>query len=289
MQKTTILLIITLTTTTITSAATGDIPAWDYNNAGRDWSHSSNVCNGKRQSPIDINLNPTVNCSTRGITVEFTDDDIKTKIDPDHAMKVSGEFATLWLRQGDDTLEYKALQFHMHTPSEHTINGKYYDAEVHIVFEIVSDDKDKTDNTLTVLGFLFDHVTEEENTFFKDWNLSGNMDKEFNMNLDSIKDYVKSETIDEYYNYLGSLTTPKCNEIVNWFVFKNALNISLEQKNLLHSYYKENTNHAGSNGNNREVQDLNGREITSGSLSKCSFVGIYWFSSLFAMIFITLF
>jgi carbonic anhydrase len=32
-----------------------------------------------------------------------------------------------------ETKLFKLLQFHFHSPSEHTINGRYYDSELHIV------------------------------------------------------------------------------------------------------------------------------------------------------------
>lgn len=56
-----------------------------------------------------------------------------------------------------------------------------------------------------------------------------------------------------YFNYKGSLTTPPCNEVVNWYLLKNPLEASKEQldhiSNILHN-------------NNRPVQNLNGRIIS---------------------------
>ncbi|HIP26877.1 MAG TPA: carbonic anhydrase family protein, partial [Flavobacteriaceae bacterium] len=55
-----------------------------------------------------------------------------------------------------------------------------------------------------------------------------------------------------YYYYSGSLTTPPCTEIVNWYVLKTPLEASKEQiekfSNILHKNY-------------RPIQALNGREI----------------------------
>jgi carbonic anhydrase len=45
---------------------------------------------------------------------------------------------------------FKPLQFHIHAPSEHTINGKNYDLEVHIVH--ANSDK----SMLSVIGIMFD-------------------------------------------------------------------------------------------------------------------------------------
>lgn len=35
--------------------------------------------------------------------------------------------------EDDSESKFKAAQFHFHSPSEHTVNGKHYDAEMHIV------------------------------------------------------------------------------------------------------------------------------------------------------------
>jgi carbonic anhydrase len=37
------------------------------------------------------------------------------------------------LEYGSNTDKFKAVQFHYHTPSEHTINGEHKDLEIHIV------------------------------------------------------------------------------------------------------------------------------------------------------------
>lgn len=265
-----------LTTLYITAQTLTNTTPFTYDSSGTDWPSPTNFCNGKHQSPIDLPSPPSHTC-TRPITVNFLSAKVKTKIDEKHAMKTTGEFATLLLKnpKSGETLEYKSLQFHLHTPSEHTIEGKHFDVEVHLVMEVVSEDKSKTEHGLTVLGFLFDHGSEEENSFFKEWDISRNLEREFEMNLEALGEYVESGKIDEYFSYLGSLTTPGCNEIVNWFVFRDVLNISLEQKKLLLGYYQENSSFSGSNGNNRKVQELNGREVVMGSLSRCSFVAVF--------------
>ena len=52
----------------------------------------------------------------------------------DYTIKVGIKNGTLafidkWL----EVNQYKLLQFHIHSPSEHTFNGKGYDAELHLV------------------------------------------------------------------------------------------------------------------------------------------------------------
>merc|ERR1712046_204593 len=46
-------------------------------------------------------------------------------------MGVEGKFGTMFLHNG----KYQVLQFHFHFPSEHTIKGKPFAGELHIVFQ----------------------------------------------------------------------------------------------------------------------------------------------------------
>ena len=256
---------------------------WNYSDQTENWVDKTNSCDGKRQSPIDIKKVLPVNCNT-SITLEFMEKPVKTSIDVNHAFRTSGEFAKLLLTspklekenlliktengENKKELEYKALQFHIHAPSEHTINGKHYDAELHIVFKVTDKHSDQTEDKYTVLGFFFNQ-SEYESKFFKNWDIKNNLNKEFDLSLiDFSDDFNKG--LDEYYYYKGSFTTPKCDEIVNWFVFRNPIDMSLEQKTFIDSYFKDNESFANFSGNNRKTQDLNGRVVGTGSIKQCS-------------------
>ena len=57
--------------------------------------------------------------------------------------------------------DYKSLQLHFHAPSEHTVGGKQYALEMHIVMVNQSPKSaQKNDRSHGFLGFLF----EEDNT-----------------------------------------------------------------------------------------------------------------------------
>lgn len=56
----------------------------------------------------------------------------------------------------------------------------------------------------------------------------------------------------DYFHYLGSLTTPSLTENVEWYVRSTPIEASAEQ-------IKEFTDHVSHN--NREVQDLDGRTV----------------------------
>lgn len=124
-------------------------------------------------------------------------------------------------------LEFKAAQFHFHSASEHTINGKHYDFEMHTVHS--PDEAKGGDVTIiaSAVGLIFDRedfdpsVTTEEraiiDAFFDSMNF-GNLPP-----FDEAKDHVLGTNVDipygdlmninKFHNrwvYTGSLTTPPC-------------------------------------------------------------------------------
>ncbi|RHZ85613.1 hypothetical protein Glove_63g112 [Diversispora epigaea] len=184
---------------------------------------SSEICEcGKNQSPIDLtsedikNLAPPpypnftditdVEALNNGHTVECCSDDM-SKIN----IKIEGKLYTL-------------AQFHFHTPSEHRINGKYFDVEQHLVFE-------NEDGINAVVSVLYDLSTK--NSTFLDPIIS-NLPKICNetKKLDKVEllSLVHDlNSLSQTYSYSGSLTTPPCTEGVTWFVNVKPLNIGMQQ------------------------------------------------------------
>jgi len=85
-----------------------------------------------------------------------------------------------------------------------------------------------------------------------------------------------------FFNYNGSLTTPPCTQIVNWFVVSQVIHIPPSQLVAFNNLWKNNPNFAGGRGNNRDLQELNGRTVlTQGSLQSCA--GTNYVGSAFAL------
>lgn len=110
-----------------------------YWNQGRDWAEiypGAELCrSGKEQSPIDLKFDENMVSDKMEINGYGYVDFVSTKQDialPCFEVPVEeGEFI-LNLYDGKKQL-FKPILFDIRIPSEHTVNGKHYDAEIHIL------------------------------------------------------------------------------------------------------------------------------------------------------------
>ncbi|MGG8497298.1 carbonic anhydrase [Tenacibaculum sp. TC6] len=146
--------------------------------------------------------------------------------------------------------KYELKQFHFHTESEHTVNGKHYPMEVHFVH------KDVNSSNLAVVGVFF--VEGRENKVLAQFmntiptHAGDTYDSNYIYNAKEFFRYSDEDTFEEYYTYGGSLTTPPCSEIVTWYVLKEPLQASASQIENIRNAEHE---------NNRPTQPLNGRVV----------------------------
>lgn len=133
--------------------------------------------------------------------------------------------------------EYRLLQFHVHTPSEHvTISGERgssnYPGEIHLVHAALDEDGDLDSSRLAVLGVFVDVAPTAPipavDAFFarmaRDYaGAATRAGAPIELELDSLVRAGQS-----FWRYQGSLTTPPCSEIVEWAVLREPLIISLD-------------------------------------------------------------
>lgn len=72
----------------------------------------------------------------------------------------------LALKFNSSGTKFEALQVHFHSPSEHTLNGKHYDLEMHIFHRMVnngsvSGDKNDVDSGVIALMFSVEDFNKE--------------------------------------------------------------------------------------------------------------------------------
>ncbi|KAL1554653.1 carbonic anhydrase [Salvia divinorum] len=145
---------------------------------------------------------------------------------------------------------YNLLQCHWHMPSEHIINGRRFNLELHMVHK-------SSQGKFVVIAILYD---------------LGRSDPFLDKILANISQFTKSdEKIDlgvvnpwdikfeskSYYTYLGSLTAPPCTEGVQWTLLDKVRTTSKEQIAKLREVV-----HDGFENNARPSQALNNRIIS---------------------------
>ncbi|XP_036391385.1 carbonic anhydrase 12 isoform X1 [Megalops cyprinoides] len=207
------------------------------------WSKHYPYCGGTFQSPIDfetelLRYDPTLE------PIEVRNYNLSTH--EQLTLSNNGHSVQLSLppRMHISSLphHYSAAQLHLHwgSPSqpegsEHTINGKRFTAEMHVVhfnsdkYPNVSMAVDKSDG-LAVLGILIE-IGEFHPTFnqlLKYLNGIKYKDQRIQVPAFNIRDLLPAR-LDEYYRYDGSLTTPPCYPSVLWTVFRNPISISQKQ------------------------------------------------------------
>ena len=178
---------------------------------------------------------------------------------------------------------YVLQQFHFHwgesegKGSEHRIDGKQYEAELHIVHSKEgATAKTEADAYSVIAVFCKVDYAAERDSHDHDsptedrsvWEL---LDIPQHMEMGKSIDVTRIRYSDllpknlDYYYYEGSFTTPPCSEIIQWFVLKEEVKIPASFLDKLRKIRTDGGERVLS-FNFRDVQPLNGREVLANSL-----------------------
>ncbi|ESQ80477.1 carbonic anhydrase [Asticcacaulis sp. YBE204] len=214
----------------------GDDGPSHWNQLGGD---NTTCASGHRQSPI--NLSGMAGAKTVNMTLDYTSSAAKIQ-NLGHVVQVSPTDGGGVIM---DNVRYKLIQFHFHTPSEHTIDGHRAAIEAHFVHK-----NDKGE--LLVIGVLSD-VGVADPMLAPIWTYLPTDPGPAAVIPDVLinaRDLMPAT--EEFYAYSGSLTTPPCSENVTWLVYASPLSISAEQVDA----YQRLTG-----PNARPIQTAQGRDI----------------------------
>jgi len=173
---------------------------------------------GLNQSPI--NIVDTFDTDLPALELDYTTSTVDL-VNNGHTAQVSVQPGN-YLRVGGEVFEL--IQFHLHTPSEHQINGRSFLMETHYVHR-------NEKGELAVLALLGDEGPRSE---VLGW-FGGEIPQEVGKPIayrQSLTDLPVMRVDKSYYRYNGSLTTPPCSEGVRWYVLKQSSPVSLEQQAL---------------------------------------------------------
>lgn len=210
--------------------------------------------NGKSQSPVDIlRQNVVVTKILKPLDREYT---------PANATLVNN-LVNVGLRYGENAGEmisdgkvYKLKQMHWHTPSEHTINGVQYPAELHLV-HLADDGNYSVVGLLYRLGKADPLIAKIQDKLHKlAVHVSGYSEQLTQIPVGTFKLKELQKNTRSYFRYRGSFTTPPCTEIVNWHILGKVRSMSMEQLEALRAPLVSSCKH-----NARPVQPLYGRQI----------------------------
>ncbi len=121
-----------------------------------------------------------------------------------------------------EEITYNLLQFHFHTPGEHTINGKSYQMEMHLVHQ--------TENgTLGVIGIMIEEgeANVEAEKIWQFLPLQKTNVITYKDVVVNTKNFLPKDL--SYYRLMGSLTTPPYTEGVDWYIFNKSITFSKQQ------------------------------------------------------------
>jgi peroxidase len=263
------------------SAPTTETTEWSYKTKS-SWSYHFPICGKNSQSPINI------------VTTGFNVDTYETKhVYAIYNTPLTYEFSVNTHNVGFKSLAspillpsvtiknikyvFKSAHFHWGTTdakgSEHTVDGTQLPLEMHMVHV-------GPNGELAVLGFLFEIGTSINQDLAKIIEGIAISDKNTKIqNSLKLQDVMLSGSAEtdlsklEYYNYLGSLTTPPCTENVQWTVYKHKIRIGSTQ---IAEFRKLVTGGLVEEDNFRVPQLLNGRSISHFNSDTVKSKGAAW-------------
>ncbi|XP_059472411.1 carbonic anhydrase 1 [Neocloeon triangulifer] len=221
---------------------------WGYSptNGPEVWARLFPQAGGARQSPVDICTaiaSSDSDLEVRKLTAVYESQSGLRILNTGHGWKVEAPQTESVLEGGplgDDI--YRLEQFHCHwgettdEGSEHTVDGKAFAGELHLVhwnttkYQSFAEAAQHPDG-LAVLGVFFEVGNESNSEMEK---IAASLAEiKFKGQFTEVTDVIDPAKLLPdglgYWTYLGSLTTPPCNECVTWIVFKQPITVTEQQ------------------------------------------------------------
>lgn len=211
---------------------------------------------GQTQSPIDIPAASLTTTDLTNVDFQYQTTDVKStnlgysiygfdiQTDPNNQSQTATNQIVV------NGIASELEQIHLHTPSDHRIDGKLYDGSMHFVHKdannvytfvaVLLQVGERNPNIATLIDHLPDSVLLETVPTF---------------NFD-ITTLLPVESERASYRYTGSYTVPPCTENVKWIIMQTPLELSQDQLEVFQTLF---------DGNTRPTQPINNRIIEADS------------------------
>lgn len=232
------------------AAAEGDAK-WGYScaeGAPFVWGRSFPGCDGDAQSPIDVSTTGAVRKPLPPPEPAYGPTDLEV-VNNGHTVEAEVPPDAARLRVGERT--YRLVQFHWHTPSEHWLDGNRFPMELHMVHA--------DENGRLVLGALVEEGRANAE-LEKIWSVlprepGGHAEVHGFDVAKLLPGSLRS------YRYPGSLTTPGCDQGIQWVLLAEPVEMSAAQIAAFQELFLGNDRFPV--GNARPLQPRNGREVAT--------------------------
>lgn len=251
-------------------------------------------CGGRRQSPININTNTLVNNDSL-IALRFSNWNEMVSgnwSNTGHSLKFTPSpydpVATTTTHLG----QYQLAQFHFHwganasTGAENLVDSFQYSGELHFVHFLPGGTQTSGSYYTVVAVLLRSDPNMTPSGIWETLNVDPPPDIDMEEELSGVVYQSMLPNDRNYYHFEGSLTTPLCDETVQWYVLNTPVSVPAR---FFETLRKTRT----SNGsilleNYRNVQELNGRSVYLYSSTASIFptIVLMIFSVLVAMAFL---
>jgi carbonic anhydrase len=254
--------------------AAAQAPNWTYNPNSRDapqfWGSlapqyatcgSANLLGqnftqvGLNQTPIDIVSAKAIPGVLPRLSFHYKHTALNVE-NTGHVIQVVYQSGS-YLQWGKDvTNTYNLVQFHFHAPSEHTVDGKSFDGELHLNHTNLLGEQ-------VIVAVFLQQDSKASAGVYDDIlakapsSVSVNSGGTLTVNA---SDLLPKDT-QAFYAYNGSGSTPPCAEGVRRIVFTQAVNVTPNVIKQLHSLAGGFVENAGYPNNNRPITPANGRSV----------------------------
>ncbi|KAF8039855.1 hypothetical protein BT93_B2156 [Corymbia citriodora subsp. variegata] len=211
----------------------------------REWG----ICrNGSMQSPIDLSserVQVVAHLGRLKRCYKASNATLKNR-GHDIMLRWEGDAGSIYV----NGTQYLLQQCHWHSPTEHAVNGRRFDLEMHMVHE-------SAEGKVAVIGVMY--KLGRPDTFLSAMmkHIQGIADTHGAERTVGIVDpkHIKIGSR-KYYRYVGSLTVPPCTQNVLWTIVQKVRTVAREQVKLLREAVRDD-----SEFNARPLQAINRRAV----------------------------